>query len=156
MRQPSGTSARLSPRSPRSPGREAGGPPRLVLPIWRNLGLMALLNIVPLLGLSWALVSWDHGPHWRPHQERGLALTLGAAVVCLVIAVSAWVLLPLARWLRAYPRWQLAHRRSWAWWLLPALLGWLAWALLGFGALIAVLASVLAVVLTVLHLAGVW
>ncbi len=105
------------------------------MPLARNLGIMALINILPIAALIWAATTWE--------GERRKLLPTAYVVVgaCLAIAVAAWVLLPFARWLRAWPVWHLRHSRWWPLWLLPAALGLLAYLALGLGAIAAGLAA---------------
>lgn len=139
---------RPSPRrGPREPTARPPAPPRLSLPLGRNLLLMLVINAVPVAALAWAAVTW--------HDERRRLLLPAAAVVaaCLVIAVAAWAILPLGRWLRVWPRWHVRHARWWWLWLLPAALGLVAQLLLWLAAGAAVLAALVVAGLALWHLA---
>jgi hypothetical protein len=117
------------------------GPPRLTMPLWRNLGLMLLVNIVPIVVMIWAFAGGKDRPGLDP-KAKSVALALVGA--CLVVAVCAWVVLPFARWLRDYPRWCFLHRTAWLW-LLPAVAGFLAWMAIAIVAVAAVLGAIVAI-----------
>ena len=51
----------------RATGEDTGGPPRLHLPVWRNLGWMLLINIIPITMMIWAF----NGGKDRPAQSGG-------------------------------------------------------------------------------------
>lgn len=130
-----------------------GGPPRLSLPIWRNLGLMAIVNILPIMGMMWAFLEWDDGPRLRRGSDPGiLRVALGTLAACAAIAVAAWVVLPIATWLRDYPRWCFFHRSA-ILWFVPAVCGWVLWLALALVAFIAVFGAIWAVINGFL---GVW
>jgi hypothetical protein len=117
------------------------------MPLARNLGIMALINILPIAALIWAATTW------QGERRKLLPAAYGVVAACLVIAVAAWVLFPFARWLRAWPVWHLRHSRWWPLWLLPAALGLLANLALGLGAIAAVLAALWLVGQSLWHLA---
>jgi hypothetical protein len=128
------------------------GPPRLTIPLWRNLGMMLLVNCIPIAAMVWAFVRWDGGPHLRQDLDRRLlAVTVGSLSACAVVAVAAWLVLPIARWLRDYPKWCFLHRSA-ALWFLPAVGGFLLWMVLAIAALVAVLASVVGIGYALLQL----
>jgi hypothetical protein len=118
------------------------GPPRLSLPLARNLGLMLLVNIIPISVMIWAFAGAKDRPGLDPRMKR---VALGIVCACLVVAVTAWLVLPIARWLRDYPRWCYLHRSPWLW-LLPTVAGFLAWMALATCAIAAVLAALVTIV----------
>jgi hypothetical protein len=126
-------SAPAAPRPPRE--RSAPAPPTLTMPLARNLGVMALINILPIAALIWAATTWEG------ERRKLLPAAYGVVGACLVIAVAAWVALPFGRWLRAWPAWHLRHSRWWPLWLLPAALGLLAWLAIGLCAIASVLSA---------------
>ncbi len=120
------TTATQSPSS-----ASIGHPPRLELRIVRHIKILLLLNILPLAALAWVGYAW-----WQKKIEFNtgqfsnrnwltLAVILGS---CVVIALAAWVILPIARWLRDYPRWHFAHSPTT--WFVPMLGGYCLWATL--------------------------
>jgi hypothetical protein len=126
----------------RATGEDSGGPPRLHLPLWRNLGLMLLINIVPIVVMIWAFNGSGDRPGLDAHTKR---VAVGLVCACLVVAIVAWVLLPIGAWLRDYPRWCYLHRSAWLW-LLPTVAGFLAWMALAIVGVAAVLLAVWAIV----------
>ena len=93
------------------------------LHLWQRLKLLLLLNSLPILATAW--LGW--------HASQGsLRLTVEAAPLiwlvvavlgaCAAILVALWVVLPVARWLAAYPTWCFQNRQPLVW-ALPCLLG---------------------------------
>ena len=131
------------------------GPPRLTLPVWRNLGVMAVANLLPLAALGWFFIGYDpvQGLHLRPHAAGLTSAIVAVVAACAMIALAAWVLMPLARWLRAYPRWRLRHSRLWYLWLLPVALGDVTWLAVMSVAVVVVALSIVVVALSIASLA---
>lgn len=129
-----------------------GSPPRLNLALWERLRFLVVVNIIPIIGLSYMFFTWDHGPRVRPTLDpQTTRFAIGIVVACGVVMLSSWVLLPIARWLRDYPRWCYLHRSALLWFL-PTVCGffvWLAMALVGFAA---VVASLVVIISAFVHL----
>ncbi len=143
-------SAKASART--SAGHESGSPPRLALGLWERLRFLVVVNIIPIVGLSCLFFTWDHGPKVRPTLDpKTTRFAIGIVAACVVVMFSSWVLLPIARWLRDYPRWCYLHRSPLLWFL-PTVLGffvWVAMALVGFAA---VVASLVVIISAFVHL----
>jgi hypothetical protein len=148
LRRPTGTGA----------ARSAGAhPPRLDLGLVRRAKLLLLLNALPLLagvviGIGW----WRGTYHFKPGSGASL-VTIGVLIgACALLTAAMWVVLPVGRWLRDYPLWQVRTARRWTW--LPLLVaGWLAWAvawLLGTTAALAALALIGSGLVRLLRQAG--
>ncbi|MFW5753029.1 MAG: hypothetical protein ACOCYV_03165 [Planctomycetota bacterium] len=107
---------------------QRGGPPRLQTRLIERLRVLLLIN-APLFIGSAAFAFWvmtDDSVRLGLGPEDGLFPTLIILVCCLVAALSAWVLLPVARWCRACPAWHCRHT-SRLLWALPACGGFLVW-----------------------------
>ncbi len=110
------------------PRVQRGGPPRLQTRLVERLRVLLLIN-APLFIGSAAFGFWimtDDSARLGLGPEDGLFPILMVLVCCLVAALSAWVLLPVARWCRAYPAWHCRHT-SRLFWALPACGGFLVW-----------------------------
>lgn len=128
-------------------------PPRLRMQLGTRLKILLLGNCIPLAVLAWMGWRVARGDEWRLADGvdgRRLVLTLAALLIsCIILAVSAWVLRPVGRWLRDYPDWCMRHRSA-ATWAIPAGLGWLAW----FGLMVLAWSATLAAV--VIIVTGLW
>jgi hypothetical protein len=109
---------------------EAGGgsPPRLQTKFWRSLKTLALINALPILGLGYlAFGLWRGTLKIDPKVGNSQLIVIAFVfIACVVIALSSWLLVPTARWMRDYPAWHFRHRNR-ATWLLPMLAGAISW-----------------------------
>ncbi|MDA3960273.1 MAG: hypothetical protein PF961_05755 [Planctomycetota bacterium] len=130
-----------------------GGPPRLRLDLFGKLKVLALANVIPLTMVTWLGLGIYQGDVAIrtdvPVAKVGFICAV-LLISCLVIGVSSWILLPVVRWLRDYPRWFLDHDGSAALWLVPAGVGWVIW----FGSYIVV--TVCAIASIGLIVVGLW
>ena len=142
-------------KRPTNTGRSSAGPPRLDLQLWRRAKLLVLLNAIPLLGGLVVAIGWWQGRlNFKDGSRQSLIALAVVLIACLAFAVAMWLVLPLARWLRAYPLWQCRHR-SLVLWLIPAVLGTLvSFALALAGALAALAALALMITGAVRALSG--
>jgi hypothetical protein len=136
-------------KSPAVVGNEQ--PPKLQTKLWQGLKLLMLINLLPILGLAYLGMAWYNGKvalkaDVTSKHVMTILFVLGG---CMVIAVSSWFVMPLARWIKAYPTWHFRKQSRIAWFL-PMLAGHLGWALCCLIGAAATLASV-AVILT-----GLW
>ena len=105
-------------------GRRAKGPPRLRLHIIKRIKLLLLINTIPIVVGIFLIFGYYNGMVHVVGFETGQH-DLAAAVMlaaCLLIGVSWWVIIPVAKWLYRYPRWYF-KRESKALWFLPYMTG---------------------------------
>lgn len=106
---------RRSAESRPTGGRDQG-PPVLDLGLAARLKGLLLGNSLALITL--AVMAWLYATGriaFRPEAQAGLiplAVLVGA---CVLLAACCWFLLPLATWLRAYPRWHFRHGSKLCW-----------------------------------------
>ncbi len=136
----------VDPRNDQSkdtPKVTSQGPPRLRLHLMHHLKVLAVLNVVPLIG---GLYVW-----WQMRQGRVTLRSMSSesqsTLVVVVVsgvafAVIMWFIMPVARWLRDYPTWHLRRGPAWAW-VIPAAGGWAAWIILSLAGILAAAAAVL-------------
>jgi len=128
----------------RRPVRGRSGPPRLKLGLLHKLKVLLLANILPLLMGAWLVVAWYRGQitldTGRLGSDGALAMVV-LVLCCAMLTVSSWFVMPLARWVRDYPRWHYRHASP-SVWAVPMVLGygfWLAiWIAMALCAIIAV------------------
>ncbi len=119
--------------------RRASEPPRLRFRLRERLGLLALINLVPLGLALWLAVQWARGKiAFRQLTGSESFWLQGLAVLAVFLALASWFVVPLARWLEAWPRWHRKRGPRWLW-LLPCWLG----SLVAWGLRAAVLAGLL-------------
>lgn len=141
---------------PRRPGASLSGPPRLDLKVIERLKLLAFANIIPLGALAIGIPMWLSGRiTLRPEAGAGLLPILVMLGACVVLCLSCWMILPLATWLRARPRWHYVHGNK-VIWALPALIGAIAGILLRLIAGLSAVASLLLVGFGLVRLWEVW
>jgi hypothetical protein len=111
-------------------------PPRLRLHLAHHLKMLAMLNIIPLLGGLYLWWQYSQGKITlrKPISEESWITLFVVLIAGALFAVSCWFVLPIARWLRDNPAWHFRHGNR-ALWALPALGGWLAWLTLSFAGL---------------------
>ena len=134
--------------------REAPGehPPRLRLHLGHHLKVLLVLNVLPLLGGIWLWWQWREGRvTLRTISEESKSTLLVVLVAGVAFAVIAWLVMPVARWLRDYPTWHLRRGPAWAW-IIPTCGGWLAWFALTTAGMLAAAAAILVAGLGIWHL----
>lgn len=105
-----------------------GGPPSLQRSLLQRLRLLLLINLPLLIGSAGAAL-WLYradGVQVSFAASDGLLRAIVILICTIVVMVSTWLLLPLARWLRTYPAWHF-HHTSRMLWALPAFGGLLLW-----------------------------
>lgn len=138
------------------PSRPGGGPPRLDLKVIERLKLLALANALPLFALAIGIPMWLSGRiTLRPEAGAGLLPVLILLGACVVLCLSCWMILPLAQWLRARPRWHYVHGSK-ALWLFPAVIGWGAGFLLRLAAFLSGAAALALIGVALVRLYEVW
>lgn len=132
-------------RSPAVAGNEQ--PPRLETKLWQGIKLLLLLNILPICGLAYVGLAYYQGKVALKAGVTGKQLVAIGAVVaaCAVIALSSWLIMPFARWLKAYPLWHFRKQSRIAWFL-PMLGGQLGYLLCWLFGVAAMLGSVFVIV----------
>jgi hypothetical protein len=100
-------------------------PPRLQLNFFKNLGILLLINIVPILGGIYILYHTFTGKMRFKNLEflPGLLYILAFASVLIFFF---WVVLPIVKWLRDYSWWHSVNR-SVVIWGLPAAVSFVIW-----------------------------
>ena len=131
-------------------GRRAKGPPRLRLHIVKRMKMLLLLNTIPIVVGIFLIFGYYNGMVHVVGFEQGKH-DLAAAVIlgaCLLIGVSWWVIIPVAKWLYRYPRWYF-RRESKVVWFLPFITGaciygvtWIVCFLAGVVASVGILSSI--------------
>jgi hypothetical protein len=131
-----------------------GSPPRLDIGLWRGLKFLLLVNIIPIIGLTWIAFAWDErGIHLRDTIDHATARTAAVIIAaCGIVALSSWLVMPIARWLRDYPAWHFSNR-SRILWFLPMVGGFAAWLILAAGGIAAVVFSLWVILSGFLRLA---
>lgn len=105
------------------PSRRDEQPPQLKLRLWQRIKLLLILNALPLLAAAWMGYHAYHGRLQLTVEAAPLAMLVGAILAaCAAILLALWVVLPIGRWLAAYPTWHF-QRRSALIWALPTLIG---------------------------------
>jgi hypothetical protein len=106
----------------------AGSPPQLKTNFWRGVKTLALINILPILGLIYLGIGWYRGTIQIRSDVGSQQIVIIAFVViaCTVIALSSWLVMPTARWMRDFPAWHFRHRSRVAWFL-PMIAGAISW-----------------------------
>jgi len=127
----------------------------LRLHLLQLFGTLLLMNLLPLGVMAYVLLIWDdQGLHLRPGLDQRVLGVLGVSLVCcLLIAISGWVLFPVARWLRDWPLWHFTHQ-SRIIWAIPAAVGMLLWASLGMLCLTVSIGAVFVIVTGLMRIAG--
>ncbi len=103
-------------------------PPSLQRSLLQRLRLLLLINL-PLIIISAIAGLWLYsadGVQVSFAASDGLLRAIFILICTIVVLISTWLLLPLARWLRAYPAWHF-HHTSRMLWALPAFGGLLLW-----------------------------
>lgn len=138
---------------PRPGAAGRGGPPALALHLWQRVGMLAAINVIPLLGSLWLWWQFSYGQaHFRkPIGQEWLWACAVVVIGCLIIASSCWLVMPVARWLRDFPSWHVRHG-SWPLWLLPAVAGWLSFLVLYLVAALTVMGSLVMIAAAFWHL----
>ena len=115
-----------APGRSRASGRS--GPPVLALHLVQRLGMLAVLNIIPLCGGLWLWwqFSYGHAQFRKPMGQEWLWASGIVLIACAVIAATCWLVMPVARWLRDYRSWHFTHRSALLW-AVPSVLGWSCW-----------------------------
>jgi hypothetical protein len=147
------------PVSERSEGRRGApaptatpAPPRLRFHLGHHLKLLLVLNIFPLLAGIWMWWNLHTGKATLKEFSQESKTTLVIVLVAGVIfALTAWFVMPLARWLRDYPTWHLRRGPAWAW-IIPTCSGWLAWLALSTAGMLACAATLMVAGLGLWHL----
>ena len=104
------------------------GPPSLQRSLMMRLRMLLLINLPLIIGSACAAL-WLYttdGVRVSFAASDGLLRAIVILVCTIVVMVSTWLLLPLARWLRGYPAWHFRHTSRMLW-ALPAFGGLLLW-----------------------------
>ena len=105
-------------------------PPVLRTQFMRNMGVLLLINFIPVLGGIYFLVQIFNGRFQVRH--KGVVVLLGLMIlIALVLLFFWWVLLPIAQWLKDWPWWH-AVNRSMVIWIVPSIMGFAVWAVTFF------------------------
>jgi hypothetical protein len=118
----------MAKTEPTSADAGIGRPPALSLHLTRRLGMLAMCNVIPLIGglYVWYQVGSGHATLRTPAGHEWMWISATVLVACLVLALTCWLVMPLARWVRDYPTWQFRHRAKLLW-LVPMVGGWCGW-----------------------------
>jgi hypothetical protein len=100
-------------------------PPKLQLEFFKNLGILLLINIIPILGGIYILYHTFTG-RMRFKNLDFLPGLLYILAFSSVLIFFFWVMLPIAKWLRDYSWWHYMHR-SIIIWLIPSGVSFLIW-----------------------------
>ncbi len=129
--------------------RRGRQPPRLRFHFMQRIQMLLLINTIPIIvGIGLVIGYYQGYVHVVGFEEgrHGLAaaVILGA---CIILGLSWWIIIPVARWLHDYPRW-FFRRESKLFWFLPYCSGaliygltWLVCMLAGIIAFVAMLSS---------------
>lgn len=118
-------------------------PPRLRFHLGHHLKVLLVLNILPILAGIWLWWNLHTGKATLREFSQESKTTLVIVLVAgAIFALTAWFVMPLARWLRDYPTWHLRRGPAWAW-IIPTCGGWLAWIVLGTAGMLACAATLL-------------
>lgn len=125
----------------------------LALHLLRRLGMLAILNVIPLFGGLWLWWQFSYGhAQWRkPMGQEWLWACAIVVVACLVIASSCWLVMPVARWLRDYPSWHFKNGSALIW-AVPTVVGWLSYVALYLLAAVTVVGCLVAIGEALYHL----
>ncbi len=139
-----------------APGRASGGPPRLDLRIIDRLKLLAFINVLPLIVLAIGIPMYLTGRiKLKENASAGLTPILIMVGACVVLCLSCWMILPIASWLKACPRWHYAHGNKWVWGI-PAFLGLIGGMLLKLVAALSGIGALLLVGMALVRLYEAW
>jgi len=100
-------------------------PPELEIHFLKNVGILALINIIPIAGGIFLIVQAARGniqirdPGFIP----GLMYILLFSVVMICFV---WLVVPLFKWIRDYTYWHFYHK-SVILWILPTTVFFLVW-----------------------------
>lgn len=131
---------------------QAASPPRLRLHLGYHLKLLLVLNLLPIIGGIWLAWQLHTGRATLREFSQESQTTLVIVVACgVVLALSSWFVMPVARWLRDYPTWHLRRGPAWAW-IIPTCGGWLAWIALSTIGMLAAASAILVAGLGIWHL----
>lgn len=116
------------PVAKETPAGAHGKPPALNLRIGARLGMLAMFNIIPLIGGLWVWYQLGTGNATMrtPAGHEWLWISAIVLVACMIMALTSWMVMPIGRWLRDYPTWQFRNRSQLVWFV-PAVAGWSAW-----------------------------
>jgi hypothetical protein len=115
--------------------------------------MLMLANILPLIAFTIGGIGYASGSiKLRPNAGEGIIPILVMLGACVVLAFSCWMIAPIGKWLKEWPRWHF-QRKSKILWVVPLLLGSISGLLLR---LVAGLASLAALVLVGVGLVRLW
>jgi hypothetical protein len=138
-------------------GADGSRPPRLELYLLARLRILLLANILPLiaLGILGYLLIIGEVEITGIGVSRLWKTLLVVLVALVVVGAAGWVLLPLARWTRAYPRWCFRHQ-SRVLWLLPMVGGHILSLMIWLAAAGAATIALWFIISGIADLVGVW
>ena len=127
--------------------------PQLRFHLARHLKLLLILNILPLFTGLYLWWQWKQGriALRKPISEESWLTLVVVIAAGAVFAVTCWLVMPLARWMRDYPTWGFTHGNRLLW-SVPLVGGWLTWLTLSVTALIAAIACVVVAATGVMRL----
>lgn len=100
-------------------------PPELEIHFLKNLGILALINIIPITGGMYLIIQAARGK--VQIRDPGFIPGLIYIIVFSAVMVSfIWVVVPLFKWMRDYAYWHFYHRNGIIWFL-PTSATFLIW-----------------------------
>jgi hypothetical protein len=110
--------------------RRGSQPPRLRFHFVQRIKMLVLINTIPIIvGIGLITGYYQGYVHVVGFEEgtHGLA-ALVILAACILLGLSWWIIIPVAKWLHDYPRWYF-RRESKMLWLLPYCTGMLIYGL---------------------------
>ena len=100
-------------------------PPELEIHFLKNLGILALINIIPIAGGLFIITQTVRGKIQLrdPGFIPGLVYILAFS---LVMVSFVWVVVPLFKWMRDYTYWHFYHKSGLIW-IIPTIGFFLLW-----------------------------
>ena len=102
-------------------------PPALQLKLLEKLGLLAVINVIPIIGSLYVFEKWWRGQITFTDTDV-LWVGLAVVVAAVVYITCFWLLMPTAKWFREYTLWHY-RRKSTTVWLIPTVVAYTFWVL---------------------------
>ncbi len=105
--------------------RSRSRPPELNIPLFKNMGILLLVNILPVAGFIYIGIMLRKGKFQLSNPEVLPSLVIPVLFAGLLMLVF-WVFLPTAKWMKDYAWWGF-NNGNYIVWSLPVCLSFVFW-----------------------------
>ncbi len=123
--------------------------PTLKLELLQKLGILAVVNIIPIVICVILLGKWLREEIVMTDVD-GLWAALVVIAAAIIYVFSFWMLMPTAKWFKEYTLWQLKHGALIAW-AIPSVFAYIMWVITWVFCALAGLSAAAAVVGVVVY-----